>query len=119
MLKLYQIALSSASAFCRVCTLLEREMGEAARFFFINISFFSTDARNIILPFDKGDDCHFERQNGEKRRGIPISPGPLKTASQGRLKGDSVLWLLSGFCFLGFFAFVPPPLRKHSVSCYG
>ena len=36
-----------------------------------------------------------------------------------RLKGDSVLWLLSGFCFLGFFAFVPPPLRKHSVSCDG
>ena len=29
--------------------------------------------------------CHFERQNGEKRRGIPISPEPPKTASQGRV----------------------------------
>ena len=28
--------------------------------------------------------CHFERQNGEKRRGISISPEPLKPTSQGR-----------------------------------
>ena len=27
--------------------------------------------------------CHFERQNGEKRRGIPISPDPPKRPRRG------------------------------------
>ena len=32
---------------------------------------------NPLPPLYGGTICHFERQNGEKRRGISISPEPL------------------------------------------